>query len=237
MKDLTKLFSQSYLPVKGLVIYSQEDNDQNCYVEAYDFSAHGRMINAHPLSENECKQLSEKLAAADHHASRFLEASGLLPKNLLYVRGGSSGYAVWTTPAMKVDLFFTRDLGLTDGSYPLPPLLWKADREHLWVYALASTKKLLPSTKLLRSPFFNVYNDGKVCMGDVDIEIDKNLGLEKFMQSWQSYFFNSKFSHVIGNTSPIEGNIIQFWQGLNNQKKFPVEFLLPHSQTIKNLIA
>lgn len=237
MTDLTSQFAQSYEPTKGLVFYQQADNEKNCYVESYDFDPRGRMINAHPLSTAECKKLSETLNSSGDLSSRFLVPDGLLPKNLIYLRGGPGGFAIWYTPARKLKLFFSADLKLRSGTYPVPPMLWKADRDHVHVYALANTKNLSLSSALYRAPFFNVHDDGRVCMGNVDINIDQNMGLEEFMESWQNYFFNSRFSHVIGGAAPSEGNIIQLWKSLEGQKKFPCDSLIEHSTTIKKLIA
>ena len=58
------------------------------------------------------------------------------------------------------------------------------------------------------------------------------------MSKWEEYFFNSRFSHVLGGKSPVKGNIIQLWQSLkDSRRKFPVSCLLKHSLTLKKLIA
>lgn len=237
MTDLTSQFAQAYEPIKGLVFYQQADNEKNCYVESYDFDPNGRMINAHPLSIDECKRLSESLNSSNDLSSGFLVPKGVLPKNLVYLRGGANGFAIWNTPARKIKMFFSKDLRLKNSFYAVPAMLWKATRNHLYVYALSSSRKLSLSSNLYRAPFFNVHDDGRVCMGNVNIKIDNNENLEDFMENWQNYFFNSKFSHVIGGIAPVEGNIIQLWKSQEGQKKFPVEKLISHTTTIKKLIA
>jgi len=237
MKDITQAFSEQYLPFKGLIFYRQKRRNDNTYVEAYDLSNQGRLINAHPLSLDECRHLAESLKTSEALSDHFLQSESLLPENILYLHNGTDGFAIWHTPAMQRELIFTSDLGLKDGYYPIPPLLWKADRENLWVYGLSTSKKPGLKTKLYHAPFFNIHQDGRVCMGTVDISIEKHTSLEEFMRLWQEYFFNSKFSHVIGNTSPLEGNIIQKWSELLGKQKFITDWLKPHSKTIKNLLA
>jgi PRTRC genetic system protein B len=236
MKDITQYFSKQFLPFKGLIFYAQENNSDNIYVEAYDLSKQGKLINAHPLSLQEIKGLTESLNISQDLSDHFLKPESLLPANILYLSPGHEGFAIWYTPAMVRKMVFSSDLGLKDGNYPIPPMIWKADREELWVYAIAGTKKPGIKTRLSHAPFFNVHADGKVCMGTVDINVTTNTGFEEFMQLWQDYFFNSKFSHVIGNSSPMEGNIIQRWSELLGIKKFPVDCLKPHSKSLKNLL-
>lgn len=82
-------------------------------------------------------------------------------------------------------------------------------------------------TLLYHAPFFNLYNDGRVCMGTVKVDIKADCHLEDFMQSCEQYFFNSYFSHLIGNASPVKENIIQLWQKLvGSDKPFPLKSLL-----------
>lgn len=237
MKDITGLFNKVYQPVKGLIIYGSMCEKDNHFVEAYDMDQQGKMINAHPLALNESQELAETLVIASQVNQAYLQSTGLLPCNLLHLRTGKKGFAIWYTPPQYQNLYFHKDLSIPDGRFGLPAMIWKADQEHLSVYALTDNKKPGLKSLLYHAPYFNVYNSGEVCMGTVDIEIDGNFGLEDFIAQWQKYFFNSKFSHVIGETSPVKVNIVQLWQGLhNNRKKFPVKTLVKHSITIKNLL-
>jgi PRTRC genetic system protein B len=167
----------------------------------------------------------------------YLQPTGLLSDNILFSRSGKNGYAVWFTKAKIVDLFFVKELGILDGKYAVPPLLWKADSDELTVFALADNKRPGYKTPLFYAPFFNVHDRGNVCMGNVEIDIEDDASLEDFITAWQTYFFTSKFSHLLGNKSPVVGNIVQLWNGLHNtKKKFPMTQLIKHSMTLKQLI-
>ncbi|HEY4147629.1 MAG TPA: hypothetical protein VGM41_01805 [Chitinophagaceae bacterium] len=93
-------------------------------------------------------------------------------------------------------------------------MLWKAIKERLQVFALKGKTKPNADTPLQYAPLFNLSQDGRVCMGTVNINIDRQTGLEQFMAEWQSYFFNSYFTHTLGNHRHCKGNLVELWQGL-----------------------
>ncbi|MFV8328185.1 PRTRC system protein B [Flavobacterium sp. ZS1P14] len=238
MKDITATFGTLYNPVKAFVVYQKNTADKTIYVEAYDMDKNGCPINAHPLSLRESTQLANALDTSDELKRNFLKPSGLLPKNVLFINPDHDGYAVWHTPSQRVDLFFVDGLAIPNGKVSMPPLVWKASKNTLWIYAMDSDKEINEQTALAHAPFFNLYTDGKVCMGTVSISIKTDCLLEEFIQQWEQYFFNSYFSHLIGDASPVKGNIIQLWQNLVfNGKPFPMKSLLKNGLTIKNLLS
>ncbi|WP_121329928.1 MULTISPECIES: PRTRC system protein B [unclassified Flavobacterium] len=238
MKDITTAFGTLYNPVKAFVVYQKNSAEKSIYVEAYDMDKNGCPINAHPLSLRESTQLAGALDTSEELTRRFLKPSGLLPKNILYLNPEQGGYVIWYTPAQKVDLFFVEGLGIANGKASVPPLLWKASKNTLSIYAMDTQIEINEQTALYHAPFCNVYKDGKVCLGTVSVNIQADCLLEEFISLWEQYFFNSYFSHVIGNTSPVKGNIIQLWQKLvGRSKTFPLKSLLKNGLTIKNLLS
>jgi PRTRC genetic system protein B len=238
MKDITTTFGTLYNPIKALVVYQKDNTDKSIYVESYDMDKNGYPINAHPLSLKESTQLANALDTSEEFTRKFLKPSGLLPKNVLYINPEQEGYAVWHTPAQKGNLFFVESLGIPNGKASIPALLWKASKNTLWIYALNSNQEICETTTLYHAPFFNLYEDGKVCMGTVSVSIKADCLLEEFIQEWEQYFFNSYFSHLIQKQSPVKGNIIQLWQTLVfSGKPFPMKSLLKNGLTIKNLLS
>jgi PRTRC genetic system protein B len=238
MKDITTAFGTLYHPVKAFVIYEKDCYDKSIYVESYDIDKNGYPINAHPMSLKESNQLANALDTSDELKRNFLKPSGLLPKNILYINPDHNGYAIWFTPAQKLDLFFVESLGIPNGLASLPPLLWKASKKSLYLYALDNITEISEKTDLFHAPFFNVYDDGKVCMGTVSVNIKADCLLEEFIQQWEQYFFNSYFSHLIQEKSPTKGNIIQLWLKLvNSRKQFPMKSLIKNGLTIKELLS
>ncbi|SHH84624.1 PRTRC system protein B [Flavobacterium johnsoniae] len=238
MKDITQTFGTLYNPVKAFVVYQKNSAEKYIYVEAYDMDKNGCPINAHPLSLKESTELATALDTSDELTRKFLKPSGLLPKNVLHLNPEQNGSALWYTPAQKVSLFFVESLGIPNGEAFIPPLLWKASKNTLSIYAMDTETEINQQTALYHAPFFNLYNDGRVCMGTVSIKIKANCHLEEFISLWEKYFFNSYFSHLIGNKSPVKGNVIQLWQKLmGSDKPFPVKSLLKNGLTIKRILS
>lgn len=235
MKNITDLFSQSYTPFKALLFYQNEKDD--LYVESYDMDALGRPINAHPLSQRESKALSESMQFKQENSSGFLCTVGLLSDRVLYVDRSGDGYAIWYTPEMSKHLIFKGSLGISDGEAYLPPLLWKASKNGLSLWALNSNDRPNLETVLYQAPFFNLYSDGQVCMGNVDTHFPLNVDLDSFMLRWQKFYFGSAFSHLLQSVSPVKGNIVQLWQKqINTQNLFPMKQLKRFPKLLKDII-
>ncbi|MDN3588229.1 PRTRC system protein B [Pedobacter aquatilis] len=236
MKDITQLFAESYLPVKALLFYCS-NVDSSCYVESHDLDAQGRATNVHPLNFRECAELAEKLRAGENKKDIFLHHKSLLPESLLWYAPQTGGGAMWHTPKMKASLFFSSYLAIPDGQASLPPLLWKASKEALQVWALQGEGRPQADTPLFHAPFFNLYGDARVCMGNVRILLPKDCCLIEFISLWEKYFFASHFSHLLVDTSPVKMNIVQLWQDLiNTGKDFPINQLKKSPLKLKNLL-
>lgn len=234
--NITQQFGTLYEPLKALLIYRNTEK-KSIYVEAFDMDWQGKPINAHPLSVQESISLCRALDTSEDMQTTFLDPIGLMPKNVLSINRGRNAFAVWQTPAQKVRLLFKEGLGIPNGEAFVPPMIWKASKTTLSVFALNSDGPVTLTTQLCQSPYFNIYSDGKVCLGTVDIQMPKNCGLEEFMRQWQIYFFNSFFSHTLGGVSPIKGNIVQLWKKLmNTDEPFPLDKLNPIKTTLKDLI-
>jgi PRTRC genetic system protein B len=245
MNNVSQQFNEQYLPVQALLIYQSAEQESDnyepkpteIYVESYDIGKHGNPINAHPLSLKEMGALSELLQATQELQNNYLQCRGVIPPNLIHVNNQNSGYAVWYTPPQAVDLFFTDSLGIASGKTKIPAMLWKATKERLQVFALKGKTKPNVDTPLYYVPLFNLSQDGSVCMGTVNINIDRQTCLEQFMLQWESYFFNSYFTHTLGNHRHCKGNLIQLWQEqAGTGRDFPQDELIKNGKTLKDII-
>jgi PRTRC genetic system protein B len=106
------------------------------------------------------------------------------------------------------------------------------------VYALKGKKRPDIKCVLYHAPFFNINASGVVCMGTVDIDFSPNTTLSEFISKWETYFFNSYFSHVAaGAANTTKQNIILLWNDMiESGKPFPEEELKPTIFTIKEII-
>jgi len=235
MKNITDLFSQSYAPFKALLFYQNEKDD--LYVESYDMDALGRPINAHPLTQRESTALSESMQSKQENSSGFLCTAGLLSDRVLYVDRSGDGYAIWYTPEMRKHLIFKSDLGIPNGEAYLPPLLWKASKNGLSMWALVNNDRPNLESKLYQAPFFNLYSGGSVCMGNVNVKFSLNIDLDDFMSQWEKLYFGSAFSHLLQGVSPVKCNIVQLWQKqISTKNPFPKQELRSLPRLLKDII-
>ncbi len=239
MKDITQDFGTLYYPTTALVFYQNDDRNKDTYVEYFDMDKNGNPINAHPLTEREAKILAKALITKTQRGKKqdFLKPNGILPAHVLQINPSENGSVLWFTKSMKRQLFFTENLEIPNGIAEVPAMLWSANKRSLKIYALANNRRPSENTPLFFAPFFNVYENGNVCMGTVDVHIQNSTSLEEFIKKWEDYFFNSYFSHLMNEHNPINGNCVNLWKSLiNTEKQFPKETLKKVNRTLKNLL-
>ena len=236
-KDITEIFGTLYHPTSALVFYEAKGAETDVYVEHFDMDKNGNPVNAHPLTVKEANVLAKSLQTHEEKDNAFLRSEGILPTSILHIYPGQKGQVLWYTKAQQRQLYFVSDLGIPSGRAQVPPMLWIADKNSLSVYALTSDRRPTGKTALHYAPFFNIYENGNVCMGTVSIDIKKLVSVEEFIQAWENYFFNSYFSHLMDEHNPIHGNCVNLWKALiNAEKAFPKKVLKKTGTTIQNLI-
>jgi len=238
MNNIINDFGTLYHPVKALLLYQRKDgqNQAASYVESYDMDKDGCPINGHPLSIKEANALAKSLLIAEKKQRNFLNPKGLLSPDVVFLKTGNDGFAIWKSPPQRIKFLFTDSLAIPCGEASVPALLWRAGKNSLSIFAMMD-EHVNGDTLLYHAPFFNVYADGKVCMGNVPVKIPNDCSLEDFMHLWQEYFFNSFFSHLFGGHTPVKGNIVQLWQKLmKNKKPFPIDKLITNNIPINKLI-
>ena len=239
MKDITQDFGKLYHPTSALVFFQTNERIKETYVEYFDMDKNGNPINAHPLTEKEAKTLVKALntKTQKEKSKDFLKPKGILPTNILQINPSENGSVLWFTKSMKKQLYFTENLEISNGRAEVPAMLWFADKRSLKIFALSSNQRPTEKTPLFYAPFFNVYENGNVCMGTVDVHIQNSTSLEEYIKNWENYFFNSYFSHLMNEHNPINGNCVNLWKSLINvEKPFPKEALKKANATLKNLL-
>lgn len=238
VKDISESFGTLYHPKSALVFYESTGADTAGYVEHFDMDKNGSPINAHPLTEREAKALAQALLIEKEKDKAFLKPEGILPTNILHINPSrGNGAVLWYTKAQSRKLYFAHSLGIPNGLAHVPPLLWHATKNSLRVYALLTGRRPTEKTALYYAPFFNIYEDGRVCMGSVNIEIKNSSSVEQFTTCWEDYFFNSYFSHLMGERSLIKGNLVSLWKDLIAKgKPFPTAVLQKNERTLKHLL-
>ncbi len=235
-EDITENFGTLYHPKSALVFYKSRGLDADMYVEHFDMDSFGNPVNAHPLTVKEAQALA--MALSTEKDTAFLKAKGVMPANILNINPiEDSGTLVWHTKRQKRQLYFAENLGLPSGMANVPAMVWKASRNTVAVFAVRSDRRPKENTPLYHAPFFNVYDDGNVCMGTVDIDIENSASAEEFMRAWETYFFNSYFTHLLGDGNRVVGNCVALWKSLvGTDGRFPKDILRKNYKKLKNLL-
>ncbi|ANI89811.1 PRTRC system protein B [Arachidicoccus ginsenosidimutans] len=235
--SITKSFGTLYHPKSALVFYEAKGENSDVYVEHFDMDKNGNPINAHPLTVNEAKVLAKSLQTDEEKNQAFLKPKGILLTNILHISpNAEKGTVLWYTKAQQRQMYFVDSLNIPSGKAQVPPMLWYANKNSLAVFALATDRRPTEKTPLHYAPFFNIYEDGKVCMGTVNINIKNSASVEEFIQAWEDYFFNSYFSHSL-STNLTRTNIVNLWKDLvGTDNPFPTEVLKKNNKTLKNLL-
>lgn len=226
-----------YHPAAAIVVFKPEGQDNDLYLEHYDMDENGCPVNPRPLTVKEAQGLAKALDTRKEAAKAFLKPKGLLPNNVLHINPAENGSVIWYSKPQARKLHFTESLGLASQELPVPALVWAADKSRLYVFALKRKGKPRLDTPLYNAPFFNLYSNGNVCMGSVDVRISPSATLEDFMAAWEGYFFGSYFSHLIDGHNPVKGNLITLYQSLAETGGcFPVEQFTPNDRQLKHLL-
>jgi PRTRC genetic system protein B len=108
------------------------------------------------------------------------------------------GAIAWFEPAATRTMFFNaRSDAATqafDGmAVPQPPLVFVARNHALRVFALRENARPALETPLAAAPYWNVYEDGRVCLGSTTLP----SSLEPTQTAaWTRSFFASNFTHM-----------------------------------------
>jgi len=237
--DITESFGTLYHPKSALVFYESKGTDKEMYVEHFDMDKNGMLINAHPLTEREAEALAKALHSEKQKENAFLKSGAILPTNILHINPSrDKGAVLWYTKSQKRPLYFIEGLGIPSGQAFVPTMIWQATKNSLRVFALMGNSRPTEKTPLYYAPFFNIYEDGRVCMGSVNINIKNSACVEEFTKAWEDYFFNSYFSHLMGENSPVKGNCVSLWKDLvTSGRTFPTALLKANNKTLKNLLS
>lgn len=238
VKDITESLGILYHPKSALVFYQSIGAEKDVYVEHFDMDKNGTPINAHPLSEREAEALAKALMTEKQKETAFLKSAGIIPTSILHINPSrDKGAVVWYTKSQKRPLYFIDALGIPCSEAFVPPMVWQATKNSLRVFALMGNSRPTEKTPLYCAPFFNIYEDGRVCMGSVNINIKNSACVEQFTKAWEDYFFNSYFSHLMGENSPVKANCVSLWKDLvSSGRPFPAEVLKKTNKTLKNLL-
>jgi PRTRC genetic system protein B len=183
---------------------------------------------AQPLTTAFVENLAESLGGS--------AAAEVLSKNIL---AKSDRMIAWWTPRRRRQMYFENPEGkmqtLNGKQFPQPPLVWKRIHGSLSIRALAENKRPNAGTKLAVAPFWNLSDDGSVCLGSMRCPESTSVGS---IEGWEKGFYESAFTHAnVGRLTRHEGSHDALWGELVGKRRtFPAESLIQLPQTLSEFI-
>ncbi|MCE4369731.1 PRTRC system protein B [Xanthomonas hortorum] len=174
---------------------------------------------------------------------RQIGHSGFLPDTALYADGD---LLVWWAPPARRHTMFRADPSHAEAlggrergeTVPHPGLVFAASSRVWRVWAVKGSARPTLATPLYRAPFFNVYGDGAICRGNV--QMPKGTTTEK-IEAWNDAFFRSYFSHpnVTEKLVRYRGGAYRLWRDLldGRHARFPERALVATGTTLGELLS
>jgi PRTRC genetic system protein B len=103
------------------------------------------------------------------------------------------------------------------------------------IRALAENKRPTPDTPMYVAPYWNVSDNGSVCLGSTKSPREASV---KSLPRWEASFFESEFTHANAHSGLTNhpGGFMGLWLSLIGKKKFPVEYLRDAKETLAKFL-
>ncbi len=186
------------------------------------------------MTPRAASQLSRALSKSVTHG-------GFLPETVLYMDGDLLLW--WLPPARRHIVFRVQELIEKWGTpergevVPHPGLVFAASSRVWKVWAVKGKERPTLATPLFQSPYFNVWEGGDICRGNV--KVPEGTTSEK-IDAWNSAFLGSFFTHpnVKGKLVRYRGGAYAFWRDMLDGafNKFPERVLIDAKTTLGALL-
>lgn len=168
-------------------------------------------------------------------AERYVLNAEFLPENVLSF---SPMHLMWWSPAANRRVFFrNQELGNRSEVVPHPPLLNMVIGGAWYVFALKEDKRPTLDTPLFHAPYFNIYDDGRICVGTAQIPDQLTTSM---IAQWEAAFFDSAFTHMNGQVKKATHPRGEYalWKELLDgvYTTFPLEYLAPMQASIASAL-
>lgn len=232
MNELTNHIQQIMTPKAVLIAYECKvdsySSTQN-YLELRPINAQGRMGAGVPVTyefmNTMLESYAEEMSGIPH---------GRMPSNMLWCdsRKGREKY-IWYNPPQKRQMYFVKSLGIPEGIFDMPGILYIACCNRLEVFAFKGEKPE-EDTELCLAPYFNV-SDSAVCLGNTSLEKPTDPDFDTLMEYWEKRFWLSEFSHLGSGGNPTHSNLVSVTENARNQP-FDLKELKPAKKQLKELL-
>jgi PRTRC genetic system protein B len=194
--------------------YDEPANSIDHYITKHRVDGERRLLEGVPLTRETLRKICSLVIPS-------LETMEYIPERVLAYSPGTAIF--WWTPGAPRRIFFTKETGLRSGIYPVPATLFLVVHRTPHTWALATTVRPEPATPVYHSPFFNVYEGGTCCMGNIDLPRNTSPG---DINDWERAFFDGACNgHIAPKVQGIDP--YELWRGIEGKSKFPNEYLVP----------
>lgn len=218
----------TYHPKAALIVY---EGCTRKFLELHSIRRDGSLAEGRAVSRRFLTALMDNFST-QHRSTPH----GFLPSNMLYAdtRAGQEVYVWYNSPRKRLRYFDER-LGLEDGNYYVPGVLYIVKEKTLYVFCFSGKKPSIQS-EVLGVPFFNVYKEGRVCMGSAypNIPDTVDLSYDDVLKAWEDAFWNSMDVHTNGSPSTV-GNLIETIKKYKD-KPFDTKSLVKRKENIGQII-
>lgn len=153
------------------------------------------------------------------------EAVEILPPNVFARTPKLIG---WTTEQQERVMYYHQIPEVSGLIYPQPRLVWVATGRALFVRAIAGTGPVTSATPLYLAPYWNVSDNGLVCLGSSSRPTDLSAS---GIGQWVDGFFGSAFSHPNNKRMSVDTFHYQ-WAAARTAGKYPAKSLIPTKETL-----
>ncbi len=160
-----------------------------------------------------------------------------LPANVLVL---TQETIVWWVPSSVRPMFYAKEKGrevaeLSGKRFPQPGLIFRVQGGSLDVRAVAGNARPGQGTALYRAPYWNVNDNGDVCLGTA--RVPRSITVDS-LPLWENAFFESEFTHpnAAHKLTEHSGGFVGLWKSLVGKRRFPVEYLADAGETLGQFI-
>lgn len=196
------------------------------------------LMEATPLSESTLKALAQSYIK---QSGVNMEFGGIISSHLLYtLNKPGMNVVMWYRAAMKRHLNFSSQLNIHGNSFVnIPATLYMVVNSNLYIYALMTDDRPDAKTKLYKAPFYNIYEDGRVCLGTAKVGKVKEKTFDQEAERFEKAFYMAEQNGGQSRDN-CKTPLAALWTSLIKSKKpFPSKRELiqhPRFKTLSDLI-
>jgi PRTRC genetic system protein B len=192
--ERTELMLSTFSPQLAIMVYKCKTKE-DYYLESHQINDSGQIMEGKPLLQETMQGIVDVFFDERQGMTRM---KGMLPENILSfeLKPGGDYKMMWHRPAEIRVLHTAPQLKLPVNKTWVPAMVYVANRKNLSVCAVKTNSRPKENTRLYKAPFFNVSDDGRVCLGNAQMKKPKENSYAAFMQYWEDLFWLSEFTHL-----------------------------------------